>query len=97
MFAEVGLGTEMRSILTVPTDAVLHAGRADYMMKEESPGKYRVVEVKVDEPRQIPATSPSSGESLSCIPILEGLREGDRVVGAGAILLKPIMVKALAQ
>ena len=37
-----------------------------------------------------------TAERRSRIPVLEGLREGDRVVSANSILLKPIMVKALA-
>src|SRR6185436_15430209 len=53
MFADIGLGAESREVLTVPTHAVLHAGQADYVMKEETPGTYRAVKVKVDEPREI--------------------------------------------
>ena len=94
MFADIGLGAEARDVLTVPTEAVLHAGQSDYVLKEESPGKYRAVMVKVDEPRQITQRN----QSVSCVPVLDSdeLHSGDRVVSAGAILLKPIMVKALA-
>jgi len=97
MFADVGLGTETRKVLTVPTEAVLHAGKSDYVLKEESPGAYRAVEVKVDEPRVAPASGQDAFNSdcRSRIPVLEGLREGERVVGTGSILLKPVMVKAL--
>lgn len=94
MFADIGLGTESRTVLTVPTEAVLHAGQDDYVLKEESSGKFRAVKVKVDEPRQIN----QEHASVSCVPVIEceGLYPGNRVVGAGAILLKPIMVKAVA-
>ncbi len=93
MFADIGLGTESRNVLTVPTEAVLHAGSNDYVLKEESPGKFRVIEVKVDEPRQVKRGS----DSASCIPVRGGrLNKDDIVVGAGAILLKPILAKALA-
>ena len=95
MFADIGLGAESRNVLTVPAEAVLHAGHSDYVLKEESPGKYRIVEVKVDEPRQNAPTPGSHGEVSSCVPVLQGLRQGDRVIGAGSILLKPMMVKAL--
>jgi hypothetical protein len=94
MFADIGLGTEARNVLTVPTEAILHAGHSDYVLKVESPGKYRVMEVKVDEPRPIKRGS----TTVSCTPILDSqLTKNDQVIGAGAILLKPIMVKALAQ
>jgi hypothetical protein len=94
MFADIGLGTELRTaVKMLPTEAVLHAGKSDYVLKEEAGGKFRVVEVKVDEPRMIQRGK----ETVSCVAVLEGsLTEKDRVVGAGAILLKPIMVKALA-
>jgi membrane fusion protein, heavy metal efflux system len=97
MFADIGLGTETRKVLSVPTEAVLHAGKSDYVLKEESPGAFRVVEVKVDEPRLAPAAGQDgfAAECRSRIPVLEGLREGDRVVSTGSILLKPVMVKAL--
>lgn len=97
MFADVGLGTETRKVLTVPTEAVLHAGKSDYVLKEESPGAYRAVEVKVDEPRVAPASGQDvlNSDCRSRIPVLEGLREGERVVSTGSILLKPVMVKAL--
>lgn len=95
MFADIGLGTESRRVLTIPTDAVLHAGQFDYVLKEESHGKYRAVPVKVEEPRQV-ASGNAAPEGVSRIPVIEGLREGDRVVSTGSILLKPVMVKALA-
>lgn len=93
MFAEIGLGTDARSNLTIPTEAVLHVGGGDYVFKEESPGTLRVVEVKIGEPRVL-----SNGDSHhSSVPVLSsGLHEGDRLVGAGAILLKPILPRAIS-
>ena len=98
MFGDIGLGTESRQVLTVPAEAVLHAGKADYVLREEAPGRYQAVDVVVDEPR---VAAPSAQDDYASdgrlrIPVLEGLRAGDRVVGSGSILLKPAMVKALA-
>lgn len=83
MFAEVGLGTEPRDALLVPSDAVLHVGRSDYVLVQTSPGLWRVTEVQVGE-----ANGPN-------VEALGGLRPGDRIVGNGAILLKPLIAKAL--
>jgi cobalt-zinc-cadmium efflux system membrane fusion protein len=95
MFAEIGLGAESRRLLTVPVEAVLHADNADYVMKEETSGRFRAVKVTVDEPRQTSHHNGSHGNE-SCIPVIDGLHEGERVVGDGAILLKPMLVKAIA-
>jgi len=83
MFAEIGLGTEPRDALSVPSDAVLHVGRSDYVLVQAQPGVWRVNEVHVGEAR---------GTSVE---VLSGLASGDTVVGSGAILLKPLVVQAL--
>ncbi|MCS7046074.1 MAG: efflux RND transporter periplasmic adaptor subunit [Gemmataceae bacterium] len=84
MFAEIGLGTDPRDALMVPADGVIHIGRSDYVLVSGSePGIWRVTEVKVGEPH---------GSQLE---ILSGLRPGDWVIGKGAILLKPAMVRSL--
>lgn len=83
MFAEIGLGTDPREALLIPADAVLHIGRADYVLLAEAADTVRVVEVQVGEPYR--------GE----LQILDGLAAGDRVIGPGAILFKPLVVRSL--
>jgi RND family efflux transporter MFP subunit len=83
MFADVGLGTEPRDALLAPSDAVLHVGGSDYVLVQTPAGLWRVTEVQVGE---------ASGASVE---ILSGLNPGDTIVGAGAILLKPLVVQAL--
>jgi membrane fusion protein, heavy metal efflux system len=83
MFAEIGLGTDARQALLIPADGVLHVGRADYVLRETELHTWRASEVGL-------------GELLGQeIEILSGVKEGDRVVGAGAILLKPYVGRAL--
>ncbi|MFO0899198.1 MAG: efflux RND transporter periplasmic adaptor subunit [Pirellulales bacterium] len=84
MFAEIGLGTDPRKALLAPTEGVLHLGRKDYLLAEEQPNLWRVTEVNVGEPH--------NGE----VEILEGVRAGQTVIGKGAILLKPMVARALA-
>ena len=82
MFAEIGIGTDPHKALLAPADAVIHIGRTDYVLiREES--TWRVSEVKVGEMRN------------QTVEILDGLQEGDQIAGRGAILLKPVMIKAL--
>ena len=83
MFAEIGLGTDPRQTLLVPADGVVHVGRADYVFVAAEPGQWKVTEIKAGE---------QHGQRVE---VLDGLKPGDRVIGAGAILLKPIAVQAV--
>jgi multidrug efflux pump subunit AcrA (membrane-fusion protein) len=85
MFAEIGLGTDPREALLAPADAVLHVGRGDYLLVNAGDHRWRIVEVQVGEPY--------NGD----VQILDGVRAGDRVVGRGAILFKPFVVRALQE
>ena len=82
MFAEIGLGTDPHKALLTPADAVIHIGRADYVLIQEE-STWRVSEVKVCEMRN------------QTVEILDGLQEGEQIAGRGAILLKPVMIKSL--
>jgi membrane fusion protein, heavy metal efflux system len=83
MFADIGLGTDLHETVMVPADGVLHVGRADYVLVGTEPGVWQVTEVTVGE---INGTS---------VEILVGLQGGERVIGNGAILLKPVVVQAV--
>jgi multidrug efflux pump subunit AcrA (membrane-fusion protein) len=85
MFAEIGLGTDPRESLLVPADAVLHIGRSDFVLVADGEDTWRVAEVQVGEPYRTE------------IQILDGLQEGSRVIGKGAILFKPLAIRALRQ
>jgi cobalt-zinc-cadmium efflux system membrane fusion protein len=62
---------------------VLHVGRQDYVLVAGESGLWRIVAVEVGEPHQ------------GYVEVLRGLQEGERIVGSGAILLKPLLSKAL--
>lgn len=83
MFAEVGLGTDKRDALLIPTTSLIHIGRADYVLLEKTPEEWTVAKVVVGEPH---------GDVSE---VLSGLKAGDRIIAAGAILLKPLVVKSL--
>ncbi|MBI3863543.1 MAG: efflux RND transporter periplasmic adaptor subunit [Planctomycetia bacterium] len=84
MFAEIGLGTDARDALLVPIEGVVHVGRDDFVLVATSePGVWRVTDIQTGEPR---------GHEVE---ILHGLTAGDRVLGEGAILLKPLIVRSL--
>jgi hypothetical protein len=84
MFAEIGLGTDARDALLVPVEGIVHVGRGDYMLVQtDNSGLWRVVEVQTGEPR---------GHEIE---ILSGISAADKVLGEGAILLKPVIVRAL--
>jgi membrane fusion protein, heavy metal efflux system len=84
MFAEIGLGTDPRDALLAPAEGVVHVGRTDYVLVAVGdPGVWRVTPVEVGEMRE------------GRVEILKGLNAGDRVLGQGAILLKPFVAKAV--
>jgi hypothetical protein len=83
MFAEIGLGTDKRQALLMPVDGVLHVGNKDYALLATDGGAWKITEVEVGELRG------------TNIELLGGLKAGDRVLGRGAILLKPVIVHAL--
>ena len=81
--AALGEGTDPRQAILAPSDGVLHIGDADYVLIAQDPGLWRVTEVQVGE---------RSGDSVE---ILGGVKAGQRIIGNGAILLKPLVVQAL--
>jgi len=85
LFAEVGLGTEPREAILISPDAVLHIGRADYVLVRADPDSWRVTEVHVGE---------ASGANIE---VLSGLAAGDELIESGAIILKPLVVEALSR
>ncbi|HEY3787567.1 MAG TPA: efflux RND transporter periplasmic adaptor subunit [Urbifossiella sp.] len=84
MFAEIGLGTDPREALLAPAEGAIHIARNDYLLVETGePGVWRIAQVELGELR--------NGK----IEVHRGLQSGDRVLGQGAILLKPVIVKSL--
>jgi cobalt-zinc-cadmium efflux system membrane fusion protein len=83
MFADVGLGTDPRQAVVIPSDAVIHVGRGDFVFARSAPGPWRIQEVTLSE---------AQGASVE---VQSGLVAGEEVIGAGAILLKPFLVRAL--
>jgi membrane fusion protein, heavy metal efflux system len=83
MFADIGLGTDSREALLAPLAGVVHVGRSDFMLVRDVSGGFVPVEVQVGEPWE------------AMVEILGGLKAGERVLGQGAILLKPFIVESL--
>jgi cobalt-zinc-cadmium efflux system membrane fusion protein len=82
MFAVVRLVTEEKA-LVMPADGILHVGDNDYALKGADDGTWQIIQVRIGELRG------------TDVEVLDGLKEGDRVLGQGAILLKPTVVRAL--
>jgi hypothetical protein len=61
---------------TVPTTGILHEGYREFVLKEASPGHFKV------QPIFIVDETPASAQII-------GLKNGDSLIGSGAILLKP--------
>jgi cobalt-zinc-cadmium efflux system membrane fusion protein len=76
MFANIRIGnTAKRKMSTIPTTAVLTQGPDSFVLREESPGRFRRRPVK-------------SGREIQGYTVIEeGLASDDRVVTSGALLL----------
>src|SRR5262249_12465717 len=83
MFAEIGLGTDRRPALLMPADGVLHVGVKDYALLRTEPDVWQIREVQTGELRGVN------------VEVLAGLREGDRGLGKGAVLMTPAVVRPL--
>ena len=79
------LGTEERDALVIPAAALLHVGKADYVLVETAAGAWLPQEVHVGEFRR------------GTYEVLRGLDSGQTIIGEGAILLKPKVVESLAR
>jgi multidrug efflux pump subunit AcrA (membrane-fusion protein) len=83
MFAQIGLGTDKRQSLLIPADGVLHIDERDYALVAAKLGTWQVIEVQIGELHD------------ADVEVLSGMKAGDRVLGKGAILLKPVVVRCL--
>jgi multidrug efflux pump subunit AcrA (membrane-fusion protein) len=83
MFAEIGVGTDRRQALLMPADGVLHIGDKDYALVAAEPTTWRITELQTGDLRG------------ANVEVLAGLQSGDRVLGQGAILLKPAVAGAI--
>jgi hypothetical protein len=96
MFTEIGLGTDPRDALLVPADGVVHVGRSDYVLvATEEAGLWRVVEVCVGEPQGNLVEILTGDRGCERIRGSATLKSTDRIIGKGAILLKPALVRTV--
>lgn len=76
MYARARLTTDDgRRAIKVPNAAIFESGMKSYVFRAEAPGRFRRVPVEVGE----------HGDAYSYVT--SGLRNGDRIVGEGALLL----------
>ncbi len=76
MFARVDFGDPMDGVIPIPASALVTVEGNDYAFVESAPGEF--------ERRQLTTRNSSTTD----IVVLQGLRDGDRVVTGGAMLLK---------
>ena len=93
MFATIDLGTDERRTLLMPADGALHIGDKDYALRQGTKqGTWQIVEVQLGELR---GSMVEVLDGPANVPPAERLKDGEIVFGKGAILLKPIMIRAL--
>ncbi|MGA2296180.1 MAG: efflux RND transporter periplasmic adaptor subunit [FCB group bacterium] len=76
MFASVEFGDPIDSVFVLPTSSVITVEGKDYIFIEEQPGEFTRREVNIKR------------SSSNTIIITHGLKNGEKVVSQGAILLK---------
>ena len=75
MFGSISHSHGLRSVPVAPANAVIQSGQGPFVYEEKSTGVFERVKVTVEAARN------------GFIPILSGVRPGDRVVVEGALLL----------
>ncbi len=81
MFADVGIGTDVRSAVMVPQNAIVHVGSGDYVLTAAGRDEWRVRRV---------ALGPSEGD---LVEVVHDLAPGERLIADGVVLLKPVMAE----
>jgi membrane fusion protein, heavy metal efflux system len=76
MFARIRHSHGTRRLAAIPSSAVVHRAGVAWAFVERAPGRYEQTRIQIGEGQ--------NGD----VPILEGLKEGDRVVVEGAALLR---------
>ncbi len=76
MFAKIRHAHGARTVPLIPASAVIHTETGPSAFLERAPGQFELVTLRTGNPRD------------GRIPVLEGLRPGDRVVVEGAVLLR---------
>jgi multidrug efflux pump subunit AcrA (membrane-fusion protein) len=103
MFGKIGLGDE-RKALVMPADGVLHIGDRDYVLVAGKDGEWQIFQVEPGELLKNAFDLIPGDLVRNDIEILSGfslenparkLQQGDRVIGKGAILLQPMVIRAL--
>jgi cobalt-zinc-cadmium efflux system membrane fusion protein len=103
MFARIGIGDE-RKALVMPADGVLHVGDHDYVLVADADGRWEIYQVETGEllknrfdilPGDLVKNDIEVLSGYSLLDPLRKLQKDDRVIGAGAILLKPVVIRAL--
>jgi hypothetical protein len=65
--------------VTVPSTAVLHEGRQEYLLQELEPGRYRPQPVYILDTMQ------------DSVLVIGNIKAGEKIISRGAILLKPLL------
>ena len=90
MFARIGVGTDERQTVQVPADCILHIGSDDVILVVKPDGNS--TDSSLLEIRTLACQEQINSE----VEVRSGVKVGETVVAKNAILLKPIIVKALA-
>jgi len=85
MFAEIGLGTDPRDTILIPSESVIHIGLDDYVLVQDggAASQWYVTPVEVFD----------SSEAM--VEVISGLEVGQTIITRGAILLKPVATLSL--
>lgn len=103
MFGRIGLGGD-RKALVMPADGVLHIGDHDFVLVGANEERWQIYQVEVGELLKNPFDILPGDLVRNNIEILAGyslenpqrtLQKDERVIGKGAILLQPVVIRAL--
>ncbi len=76
MYANIAITNQKRNAILVPSTAVIRDGVSNYVFVEPTDGKYQRQDVRIGAPHD------------TSVEVIDGLKEGDRVITTGAELLR---------
>lgn len=94
MFAEIGIGSDPRSVVRISADSVIHVGATDYVLVAlpESGDSPKSDSNRIRFTGRPITLSESSSDRVE---VVKGLSPGERIAAGSVILLKPALAEAL--
>lgn len=95
MYANIGLGTDQRQVIQIPATSLIHIGDEDFVLQIESSAENATSDATSDYLLLKPVAVQVRETNMLMVDVENALHEQSEIIGDHAILLKPLIVRAL--